>query len=244
MTVHTFNPELYKDGVAVVTGGTSGIGNAVAKKLASLGAKVYAVGLAAENTDIPNGLDIDPVELDVTDEDKTRVFLKGLDKLDILFNGAGIAGENQRDLATFEKVVKTHLTASFFFSELARPLLKESKIASIVNVSSMTAIFGMSGMVAYSSAKGAIDQLTKTNAIDFAEDNIRVNAVLPGWITTPLLVATLEEKLKSEIINRTPQSRLGEPEEIADAVAFLCSPAASHITGTVLPIDGGYSVKI
>lgn len=243
MTVQTFNPELYKDKVAIVTGGTSGIGNAVAKKLASLGAKVYAVGLAAEKTDIPEGLNIEPVELDVTDEDKIRDFFKGIDKLDILFNGAGISGKDERDLATFEKVVKIHLTASFFFSELARPLLKESNIGSIVNVSSMTAIFGMSGIPAYSSAKGAIDQLTKTNAIDFAEDNIRVNAVAPGWINTPL-VAALDEDFKGEIINRTPQSRLGEPEEIADAVAFLSSPAASHVTGTVLPIDGGYSVKI
>lgn len=243
MTVETFNQNLFKDKVAVVTGGTSGIGNGVAKKLASLGAEVYAVGLGADKTDIPDGLNIKPVELDVTDEDGVRNFFSSLDKLDILFNGAGIGGGNERELATFEKVIKVHLTASFLFSELARPLLKESDIASIVNVSSMTAIFGAGSAPAYSSAKGAIDQLTKTNAIDFAEDNIRVNAVAPGWIKTNL-VAVIDEGTKEKIIDKTPQKRFGETEEIANVVAFFSSPAASHVTGTILPVDGGFSISI
>lgn len=200
------------------------------------------MGLGSDKTEVVDGLDIELVELDVTEEAEIRNFFSGLDRLDILFNGAGIVGKDERDLATFEKVVKVHLTASFFFSELARPLLKESEVASIVNVSSMGGIFGISSIPAYTSSKGAIDQLTKTNAVDFAKDNIRVNAVAPGFINT-IMTNSIEDEYKKGIETRIPQGRFGESEEIADVVAFLCAPAASHVTGTVLPIDGGYSIS-
>lgn len=238
--METFNPDLYKDKVAVITGGTSGLGNGVAIKLASLGAKVYATGINSKETDVPNGLNIEPVELDVTDETAVRAFFDELDQLDILFSGAGITGKNERDLETFEKVVKIHLTGTFLFNELARPLLKKSDIGSIVNVSSMTAIFGLAGFPAYSSSKGAIDQLTKTNAADFAKDGIRVNAVAPGWFKTG--IAEFTDEVLQSIEKRTPQKRLGEVEELANVVAFLSSPAASHITGAIVPVDGGYSI--
>lgn len=239
--METFNKELYKGKVAAVTGGTSGIGNAVAIKLASLGAKVYALGIGSEETEVPEGLDIEPVELDVTDENAGKEFFNSLDQLDILFNGAGITGENERDLETFRKVVDVHLTGTFLMSELARPLLAKSDNASIVNVSSMSAIFGLEGHPAYSSAKGGIDQLTMTNAIDYADEGIRVNAIAPGWFQTQ--IADFPDETVKSVEERTPQGRWGEVEELAEVVAFYCSPGASHVTGTILPVDGGYSIN-
>lgn len=237
----TYNNELFKGATAVITGGTSGLGAATAFYFADLGAKVYAVGLNADRLEIPTGKDVTAVELDVTDEAKVEEFVKGLDSLDILFNGAGVNLPNQHEMGQFKKSMDINLNSAFHFSTLARPLLAKSKIGSIVNVSSMLAIFGHADGVAYSASKGAVDQVTKSLAIAYADDGIRVNAVAPGWIDTPLL-APLKDTLGAGILARTPANRFGDPVEIAQAVAFLASPAASFITGAILPIDGGYSI--
>lgn len=241
MSQKTFNKELFKDATAVVTGGTSGLGAATAIYLAELGAKVYAVGLKADLLEIPEGLNVEAVELDVTDDAGVEKFMKDLDALDILFNGAGVNLANQHDLGTFRKTIDINLNAVFHFSTLARPLLSKSKIASIINVSSMLAIFGHDEGVAYSASKGAVDQVTKSLAIAYAKDGIRVNAVAPGWIDTPLL-EPLKDTLGAGILARTPFNRFGEPIEIGQVVAFFASPAASFVTGIILPVDGGYSI--
>lgn len=217
------------------------MGASTAFYLADLGAKVYAIGLNADQLEIPSGLDVTAVELDVTDEVKVAQFIKGLDTLDILFNGAGVNLPNQHELASFKKSIDINLNSVFHFSTLSRPLLAKSKIASIVNVSSMLAIFGHPDGPAYSASKGGVDQLTKSLAIAYAAEGIRVNAVAPGWIDTPLL-APLKDTLGAGILARTPANRFGEPVEIAQVVAFLSSPAASFISGAILPVDGGYSI--
>ncbi|CAL1516285.1 SDR family oxidoreductase [Chitinophaga sp. MM2321] len=241
MKQKTFNDGLFKNATAVVTGGTSGLGASTAIYLAELGAKVYAVGLKANHLQIPEGLNIKAVELDVTDESGVTQFIQSLESLDILFNGAGVNLPNQHDIHSFKKSIDINLNSVFHISTLARPLLAKSKIASIVNVSSMLAIFGNAGGPAYSASKGGVDQVTKSLAIAYAEEGIRVNAVAPGWINTPLL-EPLKDTLGKSILDRTPFNRFGDPEEIAQVVAFLSSPAASFITGTILPIDGGYSI--
>lgn len=237
----TYREDLFKDRVAVVTGGTSGLGAGTAFYLAKLGAKVYAVGLKADALEVPKGLNIEAVELDVTDEGAVKEFFSKLDQVDILFNGAGANFENQYDISTYKKLMDLNANSVFHLSTLAHPLLKKSDIGNIVNVSSMYAIFGSDMAPAYSASKGAVDQITKSLAIQYADDGIRVNAVAPGWIDTPLM-ESLPEGMIDDIIKRTPMGRLGKPEEIGKVVAFFSSPAASFVTGTILPIDGAYSI--
>lgn len=237
----TYQKDLFKRATAVVTGGTSGLGAATAFYFAELGAKVYAVGLKADQLEIPAGLNVEAVELDVTDEKKVESFFSKLDSLDILFNGAGVNLPKQDEMGPFKKSIDINLTSVYHFSSLARPLLAKSEIASIINVSSMLAIFGHADGIAYSASKGGVDQLTKSLAIAYAKDGIRVNAVAPGWIDTPLL-APLKDTLGAGILARTPFNRFGKPVEIGQVVAFLASPAASFITGAILPVDGGYSI--
>jgi NAD(P)-dependent dehydrogenase (short-subunit alcohol dehydrogenase family) len=240
--METFNKNIFQNKVAVVTGGTSGIGHAVAVAFAEKGAKVWALGLQANQAVYPEGLDIHPIEIDVTDKKAVDQFFSTLDHIDSLFNGAGMGALTEHELDTFKRVMDVNLTSVFYISECAAKLMAKSDNPSIVNVSSMYAIFGSPMVPAYSASKGAIDQLTKSHALYFAKDNIRVNAIVPGWIDTPLLNPLKDDKdIQSRIADRTPMLRLGKPQEVADLVVFLASKAASFINGTMVNIDGGYS---
>lgn len=232
--------------VALVTGGTSGIGRAVAFALAEAGCRVIATGLTDEEVASldPGSLPITPVALDVTDDVAVRRVIGTTKTLDMLVNCAGmiVRGGREHDPAEFAKVLDVNLTGTMRVCSACQPLLAASR-GCVVNTASMLSFFGSGPAPAYSASKGGVAQLTKSLAIAWAESGVRVNAVAPGWIETPLTAPLVEDPQRRQaIIARTPLGRWGKPEDVNGAVLFLCSPAAAFITGVVLPVDGGYLI--
>lgn len=225
--------------VALVTGGANGIGAGIAAGLRAAGADVVVADLADPSAEA----DVRGVRLDVTDAESVARLRDHLDSLDILVNAAGIIRRiEEYDLAVFEKVVDVNLNGTMRVCTALRTLLAE-RGGAIVNVASMLSFFGGGLVPGYSASKGGIVQLTKSLAIGWAKDGIRVNAIAPGWIATKLTQALQNDPERSAaILARTPLGRWGTPEDVASAAVFLASPAAAFVTGVVLPVDGGYLV--
>jgi NAD(P)-dependent dehydrogenase (short-subunit alcohol dehydrogenase family) len=231
---------------AIVTGGTDGIGRAIARALAAEGCDVTATGLTAAEVEAfrRSGESAEATPLDVSDDAAIGRLVGRLDRLDILVNAAGMLLRDGRefDLPDFLRVVDVNLGGTQRMCLACRPLLARQG-GSIVNLASMLSFFGSGSVPAYSASKGGVAQLTKSLAIAWADQRIRVNAIAPGWIATAMTRALQADEARSRaILDRTPLRRWGRPEDVAGAAVFLCSPAAAFITGVVLPVDGGYSI--
>jgi NAD(P)-dependent dehydrogenase (short-subunit alcohol dehydrogenase family) len=236
--------------VALVTGGASGIGKATAKRIAAEGGSVVIADVQDE-TGAAVAAEIEQsggaatyVHLDVTDEqDWSRAIASTLEKfggLDVLVNNAGIGDTEPLEVTTVDtwnKVVAVTQTSVFLGMKAAADALKQSDHGSVVNISSMYGIVGSGVSPAYHAAKGAVRLLTKTTALGWAAEGVRVNSVHPGYIDTPILGDTDRDVL----VGATPMGRLGQPEEIAAMITFLASDEASFATGAEFVIDGGYT---
>ncbi|MGA0249390.1 MAG: SDR family NAD(P)-dependent oxidoreductase [bacterium] len=231
----------------LVTGGSSGIGAAIAQVFASNGDLVVATGATKEEVERAQvqleSTAISFQELDVRDGSAVQACIDEIDSLDVLVNCAGVIRRNaEHEPEVFADVIDINLNGSMRVCTAAREKLKQRK-GCIINTASMLSFFGGGLVPGYSASKGGIAQLTKSLAIAYAPDGIRVNAVAPGWIATQLTQALQEDHTRSEaILSRTPLGRWGEPADVAGPVLFLASDAARFVTGVVLPVDGGYLI--
>ena len=244
--------------VAVVTGGNGGIGFGMARGLAEAGC---AIVVAARNVDKSAravkelqglGVKAAAVAVNVADEQAVGRLIEGtardFGRLDIVINNAGTnIRKPPQDLTLDEwhHVMDTNLTSAFLVSKAAYPHLKRQGGGKIINIGSMMSIFGVRFSPAYAPSKGGIVQLTKVLATAWAPDNIQVNAVLPGWIDTELTQGARQqvEGLHDSVLRRTPAGRWGTIEDMAGVAVFLAGPGSDFVTGTAIPVDGGYSIQ-
>jgi NAD(P)-dependent dehydrogenase (short-subunit alcohol dehydrogenase family) len=239
---------------ALVTGGGTGIGRAVTQCLLAAGAKVIITGRRADVLDATAaelGDGVIPQVMDVTDTASIPALTEALaaahGQITILINNAGVHVKKpfvETTEADLLRVFQTHVLGALALSRALEPGMRAAGGGSIVFMSSMAALFGIPKVSAYTVAKSALTGAVRALAVELGEANIRVNAVAPGWIETAMSRQALDgdPARKARSLGRTPWGRLGEPSDVGWAVAYLCSPAARFITGTVMPVDGGASM--
>jgi NAD(P)-dependent dehydrogenase (short-subunit alcohol dehydrogenase family) len=238
--------------VALVTGGAAGIGEACARALAAAGASVVIadreIAVAQKVAVSIGGL---AIETDVSDEDSCRAMVafavQNYGRLDIAVNNAGVGNKDRSRVAdlpasSWRKVLDTNLDGVFFSVKAEIPAMIASGGGTIINMASVMGAVAVECGSAYVTAKHGVIGLTKAAALDHAADNIRVNAVGPGYVDTPMLADRTEEQ-RAEIAARHPLNRIATPEDIAAMVLFLASPAAAFVTGAYYPVDGGYLAR-
>ena len=246
--------------VAVVTGGNGGLGLGMALGLARAGATIAVVGRNAEKSREAAGriareagVGARAFVADVADEDQvTRVVAEVVDAfggLNVLVNNAGIIVRKppqEMSLDEWRSVLDANLTSAFLMAKAAYPALKAAGGGKVINIGSMASVFGSSYAASYAASKGGVVQLTKSLALAWAKDGIRVNAILPGWFDTAMTESARAQVpgLNDRVIARTPVGRWATPDDMAGTVVWLASPASDFVTGVAVPVDGGYSVSI
>ena len=241
---------------ALITGGNGGIGLGIAKGFAQSGANVAIAGrntvkteevvanLSEQNTSAI-GIEVDVANEKSVDNMITNT-LENFGQIDILVNNAGIGIRNlphEYNLEDWNKVIDINLTGAFLCSKAVYPNMKTRGSGKIINIGSMTSIFGLDWAIAYASSKGGIVQLTKTLAVSWAKDGIQANSILPGWIHTELTQGIKDnyQDRYDHILSRIPENRWGEPADLSGTAIFLASDASNYVTGVSIPVDGGYT---
>ena len=230
----------------LVVGGTGDIGAAISQAFLEAGCEVVATGVdaaAVAATSLPVHARLRTAALDVTDDAAIAHFMDGLGGLQTLVNCAGILARfKEYEVETFQKVIDVNLTGTFRLCNAAKPLLAANAGGgAIVNIASMNAYVALPWIPAYCASKGGVVMLTKSLALAWAAEGIRVNAVAPGYVETQINAEGRKDSAHYERIRgRIPQGRWAQPQDIAGSVVFLASQAANYVTGTVLAVDGGF----
>ena len=232
----------------IITGATGGIGNSIVKRLSDAGAKILATGTRLEkleelkskfkNTDI--------LKFDISKGDEIEEFIEIATKqlgggLDCLINNAGITQDNlaiRMNIDEWKKVIDINLTSTFLLSKFAVKKMLKNKYGKIINITSVVGHTGNLGQANYTASKAGIVAMSKSLAIEYAKKNININCISPGFIKTEM-TDKIEEKFKEAIISKIPSSRLGEPEDVANAVLFLASDQSNYINGETIHVNGG-----
>jgi 2-deoxy-D-gluconate 3-dehydrogenase len=249
-----------KGKVAIVTGGNGGIGKGIARGLACAGC---AIVIAARNQtkteeavrDIGQefGVQVQGIQVNVREEASIQAMVEKtvshFGKVDILVNNAGTnirKPPQEYSIHEWDEILEINLRSVFLCSKAVYPAMKKMGGGKIINIGSMTSVMGGTKLAPYGASKGGILQLSRSLAVAWAQDNIQVNAILPGWISTDLTIQARKDiaGLHERVISRTPAGRWGEPDDLIGAAIFLAGPSSDFVTGIALPVDGGFSIMI
>ena len=237
-----------KENNIIVTGATGGIGNSIIKKLYDAGANILATGTKNEKLEElkKKFQNIQILKFDISQIDNLENFIENATKqlggkLDCLVNNAGITQDNlaiRMSIEEWKKVIDVNLTSTFLISKFAIKKMLKNKKGKIINITSVVGHTGNLGQTNYTASKAGIVAMSKSLAIEYAKKNININCISPGFIKTAM-TNKIDEKFKEVIISKIPSARLGEPEDVANAVIFLASPLSDYINGETLHVNGG-----